>query len=170
MKFLRNLNSVSLSSSILTEYLTSHKVSCHVCSRGEESSNLKSNSSSWFSSCKDDVKMGGAVEMERDIKMEVTAKNFAERSSQTGNPRPKQFSSCSCVEEAHASFALPPPEAVAYVLSTSGTTGQPVTVRVPHCSIVPNILDLRSKFNLSPDDVVFNASPLTFDPSVVEVS
>ena len=62
------------------------------------------------------------------------------------------------------------PEAIAYVLSTSGTTGRPVSVRVPHCSIVPNILDLRSRFGLTPEDVIFNASPLTFDPSIVEVS
>ena len=61
------------------------------------------------------------------------------------------------------------PMSIAYVLSTSGTTGQPVYVRVPHCCIVPNIVDLRYKFGCSKDDVIFNAAPLTFDPSVVEV-
>ncbi|XP_012721863.2 beta-alanine-activating enzyme [Fundulus heteroclitus] len=58
---------------------------------------------------------------------------------------------------------------LAYVLHTSGTTGPPKTVRVPHRCIVPNILHLRSLFQMSPDDVVFLASPLTFDPSVVEL-
>ena len=58
---------------------------------------------------------------------------------------------------------------IAYILFTSGTTGTPKIVKVPHFSIVPNILDLRSRFNVTPDDVVFNAAPLTFDPSVVEV-
>lgn len=62
-----------------------------------------------------------------------------------------------------------PPNGIALILSTSGTTGDPVTVRIPHCSILPNILDLRSRFSITPDDVVFNASPLTFDPSVVEI-
>ncbi len=58
---------------------------------------------------------------------------------------------------------------IAYVLATSGTTGTPRLVHVPHCSIVPNIVDLRSRFSITPDDVIFNAAPLTFDPSIVEV-
>ncbi|XP_076009740.1 beta-alanine-activating enzyme isoform X2 [Genypterus blacodes] len=57
----------------------------------------------------------------------------------------------------------------AYVLHTSGTTGLPKIVRVPHRCILPNILHLRSLFQMNPDDVVFLASPLTFDPSVVEL-
>ncbi|XP_061593066.1 beta-alanine-activating enzyme [Cololabis saira] len=61
------------------------------------------------------------------------------------------------------------PEDLAYVLHTSGTTGPPKTVRVPHKCILPNILHLRSLFEMSPDDVVFLASPLTFDPSVVDI-
>ncbi len=59
---------------------------------------------------------------------------------------------------------------LAYVLSTSGTTGDPVIVQALHCSIVPNIVDLRERFSCGEYDVVFNAAPLTFDPSVVEVS
>ncbi|MEQ2168741.1 hypothetical protein GOODEAATRI_017924 [Goodea atripinnis] len=58
---------------------------------------------------------------------------------------------------------------LAYVLHTSGTTGPPKTVRVPHMCIVPNILHLRSLFQMSTEDVVFLASPLTFDPSVVDI-
>ncbi|CAN9498933.1 unnamed protein product [Ophioblennius macclurei] len=58
---------------------------------------------------------------------------------------------------------------LAYVLHTSGTTGFPKTVRVPHKCILPNILHLRSLFQMRADDVVFLASPLTFDPSVVEI-
>ncbi|XP_061093383.1 beta-alanine-activating enzyme isoform X2 [Conger conger] len=58
---------------------------------------------------------------------------------------------------------------LAYVLHTSGTTGLPKTVRVPHHCIVPNILHLRSLFQVTAEDVVFMASPLTFDPSVVEM-
>ncbi|KAL4635439.1 acyl-CoA synthetase family member 4 isoform X1 [Arapaima gigas] len=59
--------------------------------------------------------------------------------------------------------------ALAYVLHTSGTTGQPKTVRVPHECIVPNIVHLRSLFQLTGQDVIFMASPLTFDPSVVDM-
>jgi non-ribosomal peptide synthetase component F len=61
------------------------------------------------------------------------------------------------------------PTNIAYILSTSGTTGRPRVVKVPHCCIVPNIVDLRSRFKITPDDVIFNASPLTFDPCFVEV-
>uniref|UniRef100_A0A668A8X1 Aminoadipate-semialdehyde dehydrogenase n=1 Tax=Myripristis murdjan TaxID=586833 RepID=A0A668A8X1_9TELE len=58
---------------------------------------------------------------------------------------------------------------LAYILHTSGTTGLPKIVRVPHKCIVPNILHLRSLFQMRAGDVVFLASPLTFDPSVVEI-
>ncbi|XP_060773478.1 beta-alanine-activating enzyme isoform X2 [Neoarius graeffei] len=60
-------------------------------------------------------------------------------------------------------------EDLAYVLHTSGTTGLPKIVKVPHKCIVPNIVYLSSLFQMTPDDVVFLASPLTFDPSVVEM-
>uniref|UniRef100_A0A3Q3DII4 Aminoadipate-semialdehyde dehydrogenase n=1 Tax=Hippocampus comes TaxID=109280 RepID=A0A3Q3DII4_HIPCM len=60
-------------------------------------------------------------------------------------------------------------EGLAYVLHTSGTTGLPKIVRVPHNCILPNILHLRHLFSVSCGDVVFLASPLTFDPSVVDL-
>ncbi|EEC14715.1 peptide synthetase, putative, partial [Ixodes scapularis] len=62
-----------------------------------------------------------------------------------------------------------PGHRIAYVMQTSGTTGEPKTVQVPHRCIVPNILHLRTIFTVSPRDVVFQAAPFTFDPSVVEV-
>ncbi|KAK2182144.1 hypothetical protein NP493_365g02049 [Ridgeia piscesae] len=58
---------------------------------------------------------------------------------------------------------------LAYVMTTSGTTGMPKLVKVPHQCIVPNILHLSRLFHMGPVDVVFQASPLTFDPSVVEM-
>ncbi|KAK2884270.1 hypothetical protein Q8A67_017907 [Cirrhinus molitorella] len=60
-------------------------------------------------------------------------------------------------------------ETLAYVLHTSGTTGLPKIVKVPHRCIVPNITHLRSVFKMTAEDVVFLSSPLTFDPSVVEM-
>ena len=69
----------------------------------------------------------------------------------------------------HNYFPLLHPATIAYWLHTTGTTGQPKLVRVPHCSIVPNVIDLMKRFTMSPDDIVFNSSPLTFDPSVIEV-
>ncbi|XP_003415938.1 beta-alanine-activating enzyme isoform X2 [Loxodonta africana] len=58
---------------------------------------------------------------------------------------------------------------LAYVLHTSGTTGIPKIVRVPHVCIVPNIQHFRTLFEITQEDVLFLASPLTFDPSVVEI-
>ncbi|XP_030047272.1 beta-alanine-activating enzyme isoform X2 [Microcaecilia unicolor] len=58
---------------------------------------------------------------------------------------------------------------LAYVLHTSGTTGIPKIVRVPHTCIVLNILHLRSVFRVTQDDLLFLASPLTFDPSIIEL-
>uniref|UniRef100_A0ABM5GI35 Beta-alanine-activating enzyme isoform X1 n=2 Tax=Pogona vitticeps TaxID=103695 RepID=A0ABM5GI35_9SAUR len=58
---------------------------------------------------------------------------------------------------------------IAYILHTSGTTGLPKIVKVPHKCIVPNIVHLRDVFKITPDDTVFLASPLTFDPSVIEL-
>ncbi|XP_010857961.1 PREDICTED: acyl-CoA synthetase family member 4 isoform X3 [Bison bison bison] len=58
---------------------------------------------------------------------------------------------------------------LAYVLHTSGTTGLPKIVRVPHACIVPNIQHFRVLFEITHEDVLFLASPLTFDPSVVEI-
>ncbi|NXN08898.1 ACSF4 enzyme, partial [Indicator maculatus] len=58
---------------------------------------------------------------------------------------------------------------LAYILHTSGTTGIPKIVRVPHKCILPNIQHLQSLFEVTQDDVLFLASPLTFDPSVVEL-
>ncbi|XP_067891057.1 beta-alanine-activating enzyme isoform X2 [Heterodontus francisci] len=58
---------------------------------------------------------------------------------------------------------------MAYILQTSGTTGTPKIVRVPHQCIVPNVKHLKSIFEVSSDDVIFMASALTFDPSIVEI-
>ncbi|XP_032542919.1 beta-alanine-activating enzyme isoform X2 [Chiroxiphia lanceolata] len=60
-------------------------------------------------------------------------------------------------------------DTLAYVLHTSGTTGIPKIVRVPHKCVVPNIQHLNSIFEITQEDVLFLASPLTFDPSVVEL-
>lgn len=58
---------------------------------------------------------------------------------------------------------------LAYVLHTSGTTGMPKVVRVPHACILPNVQHFRLLFDVTQEDILFLASPLTFDPSVVEI-
>ena len=73
------------------------------------------------------------------------------------------------LENCTTTFPSLHPSSIAYLLHTTGTTGHPKLVQVPHCCVVPNIVDLRVRFAMSPNDVVVNAAPLTFDPSVVEV-
>lgn len=67
-------------------------------------------------------------------------------------------------------FTSPMATGLAYLIHTTGTTGRPKQVWVPHCCVVPNVLDLCERFDLRSEDRVLNAAPLTFDPSVVEVS
>ncbi|MPC39577.1 Acyl-CoA synthetase family member 4 [Portunus trituberculatus] len=61
------------------------------------------------------------------------------------------------------------PETLAYVVPTSGSTGIPKCVYVPHASIMPNICDFVHLFKVTPEDRIFCAAPLTFDPSVIDL-
>ncbi|KAG8238500.1 hypothetical protein J437_LFUL017798 [Ladona fulva] len=58
---------------------------------------------------------------------------------------------------------------MAYAIQTSGSTGIPKIIRVPPQSIIPNIIQLRSIFLITAEDTIFLSSPLTFDPSIVEI-
>ncbi|XP_054715509.1 beta-alanine-activating enzyme-like [Uloborus diversus] len=58
---------------------------------------------------------------------------------------------------------------LAYVIQTSGSTGNPKVVQVPHSCIVPNIIDLKSKFDVAHDDIILQSSSITFDPSIIEI-
>uniref|UniRef100_F6S2A1 AMP-dependent synthetase/ligase domain-containing protein n=1 Tax=Ciona intestinalis TaxID=7719 RepID=F6S2A1_CIOIN len=58
---------------------------------------------------------------------------------------------------------------LAYTLHTSGTTGKPKIVKVPHKSILPNIVHLKRMFQVGRNDKVAMVSPLTFDPCIVEM-
>ena len=58
---------------------------------------------------------------------------------------------------------------IVYIIQTSGTTGDPKPVFVSHASVLPNILDFKAEFNLLGSDLVLLSSPLTFDPSMVDV-
>ncbi|XP_008547478.1 beta-alanine-activating enzyme isoform X2 [Microplitis demolitor] len=57
----------------------------------------------------------------------------------------------------------------AYAVTTSGSTGQPVVVKVSHASILLNIQDFKNILRLSNGDRVAQLTPLTFDPSYVEI-
>ncbi|XP_076676078.1 aminoadipate-semialdehyde dehydrogenase isoform X2 [Andrena cerasifolii] len=61
------------------------------------------------------------------------------------------------------------PNCYAYAITTSGSTGAPVVVRVSHSCIVPNILDLRRILAIEKSDKIAQFTSLTFDPSIIEI-
>jgi non-ribosomal peptide synthetase component F len=58
---------------------------------------------------------------------------------------------------------------LAYVLYTSGSTGQPKGVMVEHQAVANHLLWMQETFPLGPDDRVIMKYALGFDPSVAEV-
>ncbi|MEV0359333.1 non-ribosomal peptide synthase/polyketide synthase [Nocardia sp. NPDC050697] len=62
----------------------------------------------------------------------------------------------------------PRPENPAYVLFTSGSTGLPKGVAVPHAAIVNRLVWMQERYQLTAKDVVLQKTPATFDVSVWE--
>lgn len=56
-----------------------------------------------------------------------------------------------------------------YIAMTSGSTGEPKHVQVPIQCVQPNIDDLTNMFSITSKDVIFLSTPLTFDPSMIEI-
>ncbi|MFE9325082.1 amino acid adenylation domain-containing protein [Nocardia sp. NPDC052278] len=61
------------------------------------------------------------------------------------------------------------PHNIAYVLFTSGSTGRPKGVAVLHGSVVNQLRWVNEIYELTPNDVVLQKSPATFDMSVWEL-
>ncbi|KAB2339680.1 non-ribosomal peptide synthetase [Actinomadura rudentiformis] len=61
------------------------------------------------------------------------------------------------------------PDDLAYVLYTSGTTGDPKGVMVSHRSVVNVVTDCNTRFQIGPDDRFFGISAFNFDLSVYDV-
>ncbi|MFD4372965.1 amino acid adenylation domain-containing protein [Streptomyces sp. NPDC058486] len=61
------------------------------------------------------------------------------------------------------------PEALAYVLFTSGTTGEPKGVMIRHESAANTLRDLNRRCGVGPDDRLLMVSEYTFDLSVYDV-
>ncbi|RJO78886.1 amino acid adenylation domain-containing protein [Nocardia panacis] len=64
---------------------------------------------------------------------------------------------------------LPDPEAIAYVLFTSGSTGVPKGVDVPHRAAMNTIDAVNDWFGVGPADRVLGLSALEFDASVYDM-
>ncbi|MDU0291330.1 amino acid adenylation domain-containing protein [Saccharothrix longispora] len=60
------------------------------------------------------------------------------------------------------------PDDLAYVIHTSGSTGEPKAVGVPHRGIVNRLLWMQDRYRLGADDRVLLKTPCTFDVSVWE--
>ncbi|MEO9327890.1 amino acid adenylation domain-containing protein [Gordonia aurantiaca] len=61
------------------------------------------------------------------------------------------------------------PDNLAYVLFTSGSTGRPKGVSITHRAVVNQIRWICDEYGLTPDDVVLQKTPATFDVSVWEL-
>ncbi|XP_044749095.1 beta-alanine-activating enzyme isoform X2 [Coccinella septempunctata] len=60
-------------------------------------------------------------------------------------------------------------ESLLCILPTSGTTGKQKLIRIESYCIETNVKSLSKIFNLVETDVIFFGTPLTFDPSLVEL-
>uniref|UniRef100_UPI001939323A beta-alanine-activating enzyme-like n=1 Tax=Styela clava TaxID=7725 RepID=UPI001939323A len=58
---------------------------------------------------------------------------------------------------------------ISYIVHTSGTTGVPKIITVPHKCIVSNIVHLAKLFHIDKSSKVAMVSPPTFDASIVEM-
>jgi pyochelin synthetase len=61
------------------------------------------------------------------------------------------------------------PDDLAYVLYTSGTSGEPKGVMVSHRSVVNVVTDCTARFGVGPGDRFFGVSAISFDLSVYDI-
>ena len=61
------------------------------------------------------------------------------------------------------------PQDTCYLINTSGTSGKSKLVYVTNNSVVHNVIDMKEHFSPSSEDLFFLASPLTFDPHILDI-
>lgn len=60
-------------------------------------------------------------------------------------------------------------ESIAYVMYTSGSTGQPKGVKVIHKGLINLIYSSGKKLNIKPEDRFFSVTTISFDPMIMEM-
>ncbi|CAN5134745.1 hypothetical protein BH11PSE11_BH11PSE11_05000 [soil metagenome] len=71
--------------------------------------------------------------------------------------------------ELPAALADSQPTDLAYVLYTSGSTGQPKGVMIEHAAALNTVVDINRRFNIGAEDAVLGLSSLSFDLSVYDI-
>jgi len=61
------------------------------------------------------------------------------------------------------------PDEVAYIIYTSGSTGRPKGVLIKHVSMLNRLCWMQNKYQLQPEDVILQKTPLVFDVSIWEL-
>lgn len=61
------------------------------------------------------------------------------------------------------------PDSLAYVLFTSGSTGEPKGVLIPHRAVINRLHWMQRQYPIQGEDVLFQKTPITFDVSVWEL-
>lgn len=57
----------------------------------------------------------------------------------------------------------------AYIMMSSGSSGDPKIIQVTHDSVIPNILDLSARMAVTDQDRIILTAPSTFDPSIMQI-
>ena len=73
------------------------------------------------------------------------------------------------ITTAAVGVAGPEPDDLAYVLYTSGSTGNPKGVMIEHQAALNTVLDINERFGVHADDRVFGLADLGFDLSVYDL-